>query len=254
MRRLQLRPTPGPSPIHNLRAHTKIVSVGLIATSFIFRPEWPVIGLGWALFVAIFLLARLPKGVLAPPPVIFFYALLFGGIFTLSSGGEPVVGGIELGGLIEFLQLMLVGLLVLAFTALLAWTTPLSDVGVGLHRLFSPLERVGLPGRELATVATLAARSLPLVRDELYVVADARSVRHRPKGERLTVADALRDGVDFGATVMIAAHRRSRELAKAMVVRGSVEAPQTRDYSWRRIDRLAAGLALAWFVAIVVIF
>lgn len=254
MKRIRLLHVDGDSFVHRLRPHAKIVAVTLFGSAMVFRPQWPVIAIGWAVAAIAFTAARLPRSVLAPPPPLFFYALGFGGLFTLASGGDPVVAGIELGGLIDFLQLMAVSLLVIALGAVLAWTTSVAHMGLGVGRLLRPLRHVGLPSDELATVAVLAARSLPLVREELGVAVDARAVRPRQAGKKPGAVDGFRDVIDLGATVLVGAHRRSRELAKALVARGSVHAPTPGDMRWRARDWLTVSVAAAASVAIVVWF
>ncbi len=251
-RRLQLRFVDGTSVLHRLRADTKIITIAALATAFVFRPDWPIVGLGWALVLALFVLSRLPTTVLAPPPPIFFWVMAFGGVLTLFSGGEPIVAGVELGGFIDFVRFLAVGLLVISLSARLAWTTRLSDVGLGLGRMMRPLRLVRLPADELATVVMLAARSIPMVRDELWVTVDARAVRPRPPGKR-SVAEGIRDAVDFGATVLVGAHRRSREMAKAMAARGSDRAPVPTDQAWRALDWITVTAAVGGAVAIVVL-
>ena len=250
MRSLQLRHYHRPSVIHRRRADVKIVALVLIAVAVAFTPSWPVLGLGWLGFAAMFGLARLPFGILAPPPRLYFAVAGFGAVFALLSGGSPSVGGLELGGLLEWLQLLTLGLLLVALAALLAWTTPQADVGLGLARLVRPLGILRLPADELATTIVLATRAVPLIGDELRIAIDARRTRPPDATRRPGAGGAVSDAVDFGASVVVGAHRRSRELARSMVARGSVSAPPARlgRPSWG--DAVALAVATAWCVAV----
>jgi len=251
MRTIQLRHLPKRSTVHALRADTKIVAGALIAVAIAFTPSWPVLGLGWALFAALFALSRLPLSILAPPPKLYFVVAGFGGAFSLLSGGSPTVGGVELGGVLEFAQLLTLGLLLVAYATLLAWTTPASDVGLGLARLVRPLKRLHLPADELATTIVLATRALPMIRDEVQIAVDARRTRPRDATAKRGSGGSLRDAVDFGASVVVGAHRRSRELARAMVARGSVTAPAAQLPPPRPRDAVAVTVAV---VACVLVF
>jgi len=102
-----------------------------------------------------------------------------------------------------------------------------------------------LPVDELTTVVALAVRSLPLVREEIDIVSDARRTRPRPPDQKDGLRAQLADAVDLGATVMVGAHRRSREMAKALVARGSLTAPDVLDRPHRAADVIAVLTALA---------
>ncbi len=221
MRRLELRHVEGTSVIHRLRAEVKVLCMLGISMAVAFHPRWPVIAGAAVGLVVVFLLARLPVGVIAPPPPLFFMVIAFSGLFALLSGGEPEVAGFGLGGAIDLARLISLGLTLIAYAALLAWTTTPAGVGLGIGRLLRPFRRVGLPADELATVVALTVRSLPLIRDELMIAYDARRTRPEPHGGQRPI----RDLVDMGAIVVVGAHRRSRELAQALVARGSVTAP-----------------------------
>lgn len=250
MRTVQLRHLPGQSPVHALRADTKIVAGALVAVAIAFTPSWPVLGAGWGLFALTFVVARLPVAIVAPPPKLYFVVAGFGGVFSLLSGGSPTIGGIGVGGLLEFVQLLTLGLLLVAYAALLAWTTAATDVGLGLARLVRPLGRLRLPADELATTIMLATRAVPMIRDELQIAVDARRTRPPDPAGRRGSGGAIREAVDFGASVVVGAHRRSRELARAMVARGSVTAPPAQLSRAGVRDGVALLLAAGWCVMV----
>jgi energy-coupling factor transport system permease protein len=250
MRRLELRHVPGTSVIHRLRAEVKVLCLLGISMAVAFQPQWPVIGGAAAGLVVVFLLARLPSGVIAPPPPLFFMIIGFSGMFALLSGGDPEVGGFGLGGVIDLARLISLGLTLIAYAALLAWTTTPAGVGLGIGRLLRPLGRIGLPADELATVVALTVRSLPLIRDELMIAYDARRTRPEPHGGQRPI----RDLVDMGAVVVVGAHRRAGELSQALIARGSVTAPpdDPQPLALRDVVALATVAAITVTVFVVV--
>jgi energy-coupling factor transport system permease protein len=251
---LQLRHVETSSPVHRLRADTKIACLVVFAMALAFNPVWEVIGIGWAAAAVIFVLARLPTAVLAPPPPLFFYVVFFGSVFSLLSGGDPDVAGVGLGGLVDFAQFVTLSVLLVVLAALLVWTTTVSEVGLGLGSLLRPLRLVRLPSDEIATVVALAVRSLPMIRDEIGVVADARRARPPQANGGKGIRAQLVEAVDFGATVVVGAHRRSREMARALVSRGSLTSPDVLDRPHRLGDVVAMIVTVAGAVWIFVAY
>ena len=160
MRTIQFRYLERLSAIHDLRPDAKIVCLVSLSMGIALNLGWGVIGVGWLVLVAAFLLARLPRTMLAPPPRIFLMIVGFSFMFSLFSGGDPVVAGVELGGVLEFAQLLALGLLLVGFAALLTWTTSLTDIGLGLANLLRPLRLVRAPVDELTTVIVLVRHGL----------------------------------------------------------------------------------------------
>lgn len=239
MRTIQFRHLERSSAVHDLRPDTKIVSLILLSMAVALNVGWGVIGVGWLVWATAFALSRLPLGILAPPPRLFLMIVGFSLLFSLFSGGDPVVAGVELGGVLEFAQLLALGLLLVGFAALLTWTTSLTDIGLGLANLLRPLRLVRAPVDELTTVIVLAVRSVPEIGSEVAAVTDAYRTRPDRADRRGGVRGALGDMVDFSSTVVVACHRRAGELARAMVARGSTRAP----HAPLRRPRLADGAA-----------
>ena len=225
MRTIQLRHLEVGSPVHRVRAEAKILAVAILSSAVAFAPGWPGLAVGWAAAVIVFGLARLPAAIVAPPHRVVLLPLGVAAALSLLSGGDPVVGGVELGGLIELAQFVTLGFLLVTLAALLAWTSSLTDVALGLGRLLGPLRLVRLPVDEVATAVVLAVRALPAVRAELATVVDARRTRPPAEDGSGRRASLAADAVDLGAAVVVGAHRRAHELGRSMVARGSVTAP-----------------------------
>ncbi|MEE9416464.1 MAG: energy-coupling factor transporter transmembrane component T [Acidimicrobiales bacterium] len=241
------RDIPIDSPVRRLRAESKLVSMVAMSMALVFEPTWPMIGTAALLGAVVFRLAKLPIGILPRPPRILLYGVLGGMIGASLSGGDPAVLGLGLGGLLDYLRLILLGLVLIFWAGLLAWSTGLAELGAGLRRLINPLRRVGLPTDELGTVLALAVRALPLVADEVMVVADATMTRPTPPSKRKGPGVLLHGFtlvVDGAVAVVIGTNRRSRDLARSMVSRGSTTAPRPTPLKVRTSDVLTVVIAV----------
>lgn len=250
---LQLRHLPGTSPLHRVRSDIKILSLMSCTTVVALNPGWGPLAAGWSLAVVLFLIARLPRRILAPPPRPLLLVLGFSFLFSLLSGGDPVVAGIEVGGVVELAQLVALGFLLIGLAALLTWTTSLTEIGLGLGRLLRPFRLLRLPVDELTTTIVLAVRALPLVRDELATSIDARRTRPTPAQQRNGFRAAVNEAFDVGATVVVGAHRRSHEMARAMVARNSSVAPSSPAPRLGLADAVGLLVAAGWTAAVAVL-
>lgn len=235
------RDIPIDSPVRRLRAESKLISMVAMSMALVFEPTWPMIGLAFVLAAAVFRIAQLPIGILPRPPRFLLYGLIGGMIGSSLSGGDPVVIGFGLGGLLDYLRLILLGVVLIFWAGLLAWSTGLAELGAGLRRMINPLRRVGLPTNELGTVLALAVRALPLVADEVMVVADATMTRPTPPSKRKGPGVLLHGFtlvVDGAVAVVVGTNRRARDLARSMVSRGSTTAPRPAPMGVRVSDVL----------------
>jgi len=242
------RPVPVDSPVHRLAPETKVVAGIVISVGLVFNPQWSHVIVAAVLVVAVFLAAKLPASVLPRVPLIIRFALIGGAIGAAASGEEPFVAGIGVGGLLDYARLIVVGIVMILWAGILSWTTGLTAVGFAIRRLIGPLRRVGVPVDEIGSVVALAVRSLPLVVDEIEVVNE--SVSNRPSPADLSdkpLREAFSYIGDTAAAVVIGSHRRARDLATAMVSRGSTTAPRPKRSGFRKIDIavIIAAFALA---------
>jgi energy-coupling factor transport system permease protein len=249
-RTIQLRHLERASVLHKMRPDAKTVAMLTITTAIAFNPGWPALGVGWVLAIVLFVASRLPRLILAPPPRVLLVVLSFSLMFSLLSGGDPSVGGIQVGGLIELAQFLALGFLLVALAALLVWTTSLTDIGLGLTRLLAPLRILRFPVDDLGTTIVLAIRSLPAVRSELTVTMDARRTRPQLPTKRRGFRAATADAVDIGATVVVGAHRRATEMARSMVARNSTTAPAAKAEPLALRDVVGVIAAAGWATAV----
>ena len=244
------RPVPVDSPIHRLTAETKVVSGVLVSIGLVFNPQWSHVLVAAALVVTVFALAKLPTSVLPQIPVIVKFALFGGAIGAAASGEEPFVAGIGVGGLLDYARLITVGITMILWAGVLSWTTGLTAVGFALRRLLRPLRHLKVPVDEIGSVMALAVRSLPLVADEVEVVSE--SVSNRPSPAELSdkpMREAMSYIGDTATAIVIGSHRRARDLATAMVSRGSTSAPEPNRPKFRKIDIAVIAGAFALCIA-----
>ena len=229
-----LRAVPGPSPIHDLWAGTKLVAVFVISVLLTFYPDWAVLGILSVLILVTARLARVPFGALPSIPWWFWALMAVGGITATLGGGEPMadLGGwhVGLGGLLSFLRVTLVARVLLGVCMMGSWTTNTADIAPALARLGRPVD-------DWAAAAALALRSFPMLLDEFRVLLAARRLRPKPhvatnRGRRWS--HEVVDTMTAGITVAL---RRGDEMGDAITARGGTgqiaaapSGPKLRDW------------------------
>lgn len=246
-----LRPVPGRSVIHQLWAGTKLVVVAWIGVLLTLYPGWVPIVLVGALVLATAWLARIPRGVLPSVPRWLWGLLLFGALTASFAGGSPYVSigsiGLELGGLLKFLQVTVLSIVLLGLGGLVSWTTNVAEIAPAAAKLARPLRVLRIPVDDWAVALALALRAFPMLIDEFRVLFAARKLRPRePAGtgaeRRHRLASEL---IDLLAAAITAALRRADEMADAITARGGpgqISALPSRP-SW--IDAVALTIVLA---------
>ncbi|MET8652027.1 energy-coupling factor transporter transmembrane protein EcfT [Nocardia aurea] len=227
-----LRQVPVASPVHSLWAGTKMISAFVISLLLMFWPSWTVLGAMVIFLVAIGLVARLPLGTLPRLPWWFWAALALGGLMNLPVGGAAVL---------RYAQVVVFGLILVAASFLIAWTTPMGDIAPALAKLGAPLRRLRIPVDEWAVVVALMLRGLPLLLEEIRVLRAAR--RLRPKD---TLIDRAADNplIDILTAAMAVATRRATELGEAITARGGTGMLTAHPSSPTRRDAFALGLVV----------
>ncbi|MGC5027546.1 CbiQ family ECF transporter T component [Tsukamurella sp. DT100] len=242
---LVLRPLPRRSYLHDLWAGTKLLAVAAISVVLTVDPRWPVIGLLAALLVLAAAAARIPLSVLPSVPRWVLVVVLIGGCLMAASGGAPhvdVAGAtVGLGGLLNLLRVILLGLVLLGAGALIAWTTDPADVAPAVARLCGPLRRLRIPVDEWAVTLALALRTFPLMIDEFRTLSAARRLQPPPAVKRSRRADL----VDLCVAAMVVSLRRATEMGEAIAARGGTGRLVVRADGPGRIDALAALVLVA---------
>lgn len=103
---------------------------------------------------------------------------------------------------------------------LLTATTPASALTRGLEGLLRPLDRLGLPGHELALVGAIALRFLPILGQQLEAILQAQASRGVSEGQsRWRLLANARRMAQVIVPLFVDAYHRAEELALAMQAR-----------------------------------
>ncbi|MFC9892593.1 CbiQ family ECF transporter T component [Nocardia sp. NPDC127579] len=227
------RQVPATSPVHGLWAGTKMIAVLVLSVVLMYRPTWPMLGLMTVFLLAIGAVAKLPLNTVPRLPLAFWALVGAGVLVNLTVG---------LAAVMTFLQLTVFGLILVAASLLIAWTTPMGEIAPALATLGAPLRRLRLPVDEWAVVVALMLRSLPLLLEEIRLLRAARKLR--PK-ERLLERAADAALIDILTAAMAVATRRASELGEAITARGGTGQLTARPSAPTRRDGVALALVVA---------
>ncbi|MEU1522978.1 CbiQ family ECF transporter T component [Nocardia rhamnosiphila] len=227
-----LRRVPVASPVHNLWAGTKMIAAFLISLLLMILPSWPILGIMIVFLIAIGLVARLPLGVLPRLPLLFWLLIALGALINVPVGGTAVL---------RYAQVVVFGLILVAASMLIAWTTPMSEIAPALATLGRPLRRLRVPVDELAVVVALTLRGLPLLLEEIRILRAARRLRPKPDLLHRTTDPVI----DILTAAMAVSTRRAGELGEAITARGGTGQLTARPASPGRNDALALAVVVA---------
>jgi energy-coupling factor transporter transmembrane protein EcfT len=210
---LVLRPLPGTSPLHRLRAEAKLAALAAITLAALVIPGWPLAAALAVLFAAGAAAARLPRTVLPRLPL-WVAAFLLLGVLIAAFGG----------GLGPYAEFVLIAGLFFALTLLVIWTTRVEELPGAFARLAWPLRKAGAPVDEWAHTLALTVRTLPLLGHEGRLLIAARRLRAAPRaaGWRARTAVRGRELTDLVIAIVAAAARRASDLGRAATQRGGM--------------------------------
>jgi len=235
------------SPVHRLWAGTKILAVAALSLTLSWVASWAAVAVVAAVLVGATLAARVPWGAVPRPPTWFWIALGVGGVLTLASGGRPEVAvgsaHVGFGGLISYVEFVLISFELLGAAAVVGWTTNLGDVAPAVATILRPLRWVRLPIDEWAAAVALSVRALPLVVSEMQILWAVRRLRPRPTGARRVDA-YVRDGVELIVAALTVSLRRSAEMGEAITARGGPVGVSARVAGPGRADVVAGAAVL----------
>ncbi|MGW4842426.1 energy-coupling factor transporter transmembrane component T family protein [Nocardia brasiliensis] len=227
------RQVPVQSPVHRLWAGTKMIATFLISLLLMVLPTWPVLGILIAFLIFIGVVARLPLGTLPRLPWWFWALLVAGALINLPVGGQA---------LLRYAQVTIFGLIMVAASFLVAWTTPMSDIAPALAKLGAPLRKLRVPVDEWAVVVALTLRGLPLLMDEIRVLRAARKLRPKDGALYLATENVL---IDILTAAMAVSTRRAGELGEAISARGGTGELAAHPSSPGRRDAIALAIVFA---------
>lgn len=224
---------PGVSAIHRLDPRAKIVGLGLLGVAIVVAGGYTTSALLVALLYGLVVVARLPLRVvlanlLPAAPLIALFALLQLVFYGRGPAGAASRDLLAWGRLVistAGVQLVIVSLLrflsLLFLTALLTNTTTVGALTRGVESLLRPLTRVGLPGHEVAMIAAIALRFLPILGEQMQTIAQAQALRGVDAGatSRWQMARNARRLAALIVPLFVDAYRRSEEMTDAMLAR-----------------------------------
>lgn len=213
----------GSSWLHHLDPRTKLILSVVVMANLMWAEHWPVFLL-WAVCMAGAIVStRIPMRFFAKNLRAFLWLFAITvAIHALTDSAAPraQVWGISIswpGCLAGGKYAARLALLILA-AALLSFTTMPVDLTEGLERLLKPLRRLRLPVREMAFMASLALRFVPVIMDEAQRLQRAQMSRGaRFEGGLLQRLQAL---VPMLVPLFMATFNRADELAVALAARG----------------------------------
>lgn len=210
MRAIPLRQVPGDSIVHRLWAGTKLIVVLVLGIMTWVLPTWPSLGFVAAVMLLTAVLAGIPFGALPRPPW-WFWALIGVGVAVNAAFG--------LASVITFLRAITLGLVLVASSILVIWTTPMAEIAPAIARLMWPLRKLRMPVDEWAVSIALCLRGLPLLIEELRLLIAVH--RLRPTAPARSGHPAAEMGImDMVTAAMSSALRRSAEMGEAITARG----------------------------------
>ncbi|MFP3895698.1 MAG: energy-coupling factor transporter transmembrane component T family protein [Anaerolineales bacterium] len=221
---------PGNSFVHRLDPRTKLITFVTLMALVLVATSYTSNALLLALVTSCVLMAGLPVGYLLSNvrpalPVIVALSLLQL-LFYRADPGTPLLlswGKLHISTVaLRLVIVSLIRFLVLIFlVSLLTNTTTTSSLTSGLESLLRPLNRLGLPGHEIALVGAVALRFVPILGEELESIAkaqDARNISNRNRG-RWQLAQNARRVAALIVPLFVDAYRRAEELILAMRAR-----------------------------------
>ncbi len=206
-----LRQIPGDSVVHRLWAGTKLIIVLVLGLMTWILPSWPALGYVAVCMIVFALAAGIPVGALPRPPWWFWAVMAVGVAWSWIARGSD-------GGLTA-LRAVLLGLVVLAMSVLVVWTTPVAELAPAIAVLMRPLKVLRLPVDEWAVTIALSLRGLPLLIEEMRLLWAAH--RLRPKSNASSGHPSAEPSIlDMIVAAMSSAMRRSAEMSEAITARG----------------------------------
>lgn len=145
----------------------------------------------------------------------------------------------------------------LFLTSLLTNATTLTDITHGIENMLQPFSKIGVPANELALVATIALRFVPLLAEQLEIIMKAQASRgadiaHKGKFQFVTTS---RQVAALIVPLFIDAFRRGEDLILAMQARCYVGGRGRSSFvrlKFAQIDYVAYALGLTFSVAILI--
>lgn len=222
---------PGDTFVHRLDPRTKIVCTLFLLIGISFTRSIPVSLVYLAAMLVIVAIAHVPLGFVLRPFIRGLPLLVFFLSFSVLWMGWQEPAGVVLFewrfirittnslGMALLSLIRLVSLLILV--SLPTLTTKITQLTYGVESLLMPGARLGLPVHDIALVATISLRFVPILTEELERVMKAQASRGGEIGalswrQPLQIGKAL---LPLVVPLFVNAFRRAEEMAIAMEAR-----------------------------------
>ncbi|MGL6024263.1 MAG: energy-coupling factor transporter transmembrane component T family protein [Cetobacterium sp.] len=232
----------GDSWLHNIAPHLKII-IGIVFSiiTVLFNK------LDFFLFMSIVIFVVIKTSKISirdflfgikPLIYIMVFTLFFQFIFT--TGGEELfqIGRIKISlKALENISIVFFRFLILSGMAfLLTYTTSPIEITHGLEDMFSPLQKIGIPVKDLALVLSISLRFIPVFFNEIERIKIGQASKGMEIDE-LKYIEKMKNYAHIIIPLLFSALKRGEELADAMEIKGySLKNRKTRLKNYK-IDR-----------------
>ncbi|MFD1775937.1 energy-coupling factor transporter transmembrane component T family protein [Paenibacillus rhizophilus] len=235
--------------VHKLDPRSKLIGMLLYVAAILLSRSWPAMALLAVFSVVVAVSTRIPLQYYLKAAKPLRYLMLFIFIVQLLTVKEGAAlltigsfslheAGLRLGAFAVIRTFLLV-----AFTALLTFTTTPARLNQGLEGILSPLRFIGFSPGRFTLMVSLALRFIPTILDEVQIVLKAQASRGADLSE-LPFKEKGRMLVTLLVPVIAGAFRRAQDLVYSMEARGfRMDAPRSRYH------RLRWGWADTFFIA-----
>ncbi len=221
---------PTDSPVHRLDPRTKLLAAGLVIIGVVFTSRYVGNLILIALVFGLLHLSRVPLRYAFAPirpalPIILVLSLFQVLFYRDPTGLERVLlswGWLQIStGNIRIVLISWMRLIeLIMLTSLVTGTTPIGALNFGLEWLLHPLERLHLPGHDLAMAGAIALRFLPILGEQMESIMMAQASRGLAQSSgRWNLLQNAQRVATLLIPLFVDAFRRAEELALAMQAR-----------------------------------
>ncbi|MBR2836202.1 MAG: energy-coupling factor transporter transmembrane protein EcfT [Coriobacteriales bacterium] len=214
---------PGEGFLYRMGALTKLILLFVWGVLIFWIQSFPLLII---LFMGSCVLAAIARVSFTASPLVvltllFMLAMVLAmNTFTFDGSGEAVLGAIGfswegfLSGSRVVLRILFVTLLALVFIT----TTRVSDIMQTFVCMLSPLRRFGVPVDDLAMIATIALRGIPLCSQMFMQIKDAQNARGACLG-RGSFVQTVKGSVRIFIPLVVGLFRQAEDMSQAMLNR-----------------------------------
>lgn len=262
---------PVDSPFHRVDPRARLVGFTLILLALTLTSSWAGLVFGLVILLAGLRIGRIPyrfalRGLLGPLPFLMILALLQV-FFNAGDAGSPLVfqsaplgilGRVEItqSDLAAGLRLLLRFFALIIGLGLMSFTLSTSEMTSGMNALLAPLTGLRIPAQDIATIAQITLRFLPLLAQTAERIAKAQASRGADWDARpANLVGRVRQTIPLIVPLFLSSLRKAENMALAMDARAygsTIKRSSMFEFHFTWIDGLiisaAAGLSAAILV------